>query len=82
MTQSQTLTLHPDRFLGANENIVSIARRLFAETEQLPIISPHGHTDPSWFAGNKPFDNASELLLTPDHYIFRMLYSQGISLQQ
>ena len=82
MTQSQTLTLHPDRFLGANGNIVSIARRLFAETEQLPIISPHGHTDPSWFAENKPFDNASELLLTPDHYIFRMLYSQGISLQQ
>ena len=43
----------------------------------LPIISPHGHTDPEWFAGNAPFANATELLLAPDHYLYRMLYSPG-----
>ena len=47
----------------------------------LPIISPHGHTDPKWFAGNESFGNAAEFLLQPDHYLFRMLYSQGIALE-
>src|SRR3546814_8491295 len=59
---------------------IYIARRLYKEVAGLPIVSPHGHTDPGWFAGNAPFGNAAELLLHPDHYIFRMLYSQGISL--
>lgn len=48
----------------------------------MPIISPHGHTDPVWFADNEPFGNATELLLAPDHYLFRMLYSQGIDLSR
>jgi glucuronate isomerase len=47
----------------------------------LPIVSPHGHTDPRWFATDAPFGNATELLLVPDHYVFRMLYSQGIALE-
>ena len=47
----------------------------------LPIISPHGHTDPAWFAHNAPFANPTELLLAPDHYLYRMLYSQGIALE-
>ncbi|ALE15813.1 Uronate isomerase [Altererythrobacter epoxidivorans] len=58
----------------------SIARQLYGEVAGLQIISPHGHTDPEWFATNEPFGNATELLLHPDHYLFRMLYSQGISL--
>jgi glucuronate isomerase len=58
-----------------------LARDLYAEVAELPIISPHGHTDPSWFAGNARFGNASELLLVPDHYLFRMLYSQGVRLE-
>jgi glucuronate isomerase len=58
----------------------SIARELYATVKGLPIISPHGHTDPSWFATNAPFQDATDLLLAPDHYLFRMLYSQGISL--
>jgi glucuronate isomerase len=44
-------------------------------------LSPHGHTDPQWFADNEAFSNATELLLAPDHYLYRMLYSQGISLE-
>ena len=74
------LRLHPDRLFPANTNIRGIARRLHAEVSALPIISPHGHTDPAWWAYDAPFGNAAELLLHPDHYIFRMLYSQGISL--
>jgi glucuronate isomerase len=58
-----------------------IAARLYASVRDLPIISPHGHTDPRWFAENKPFPNPAALFLQPDHYIFRMLYSQGVSLE-
>jgi len=59
----------------------AIARTLYTAVKDLPIVSPHGHTDPAWFATNAPFGNASELLLVPDHYLFRMLYSQGVRLE-
>jgi glucuronate isomerase len=58
-----------------------LARTLHASIRDLPILSPHGHTDPAWFANNESFGNASDLLLVPDHYVFRMLYSQGIPLE-
>ncbi len=77
---TRPLVLHPDRLLPADPAVRSIARALYASVAGLPIISPHGHTDPAWFAGNQPFANAAELLLTPDHYVFRMLYSQGVPL--
>ncbi len=73
--------LHPDRLFSSCPQQRSIARSLYQEVAKLPIISPHGHTDPAWFADNRPFANASELLLQPDHYLLRMLYSQGISLE-
>lgn len=59
-----------------------IAGRLYGEVKDLPIISPHGHTDPRWFAENVAFTDPVELFLKPDHYLFRMLYSQGIALEQ
>ena len=74
------LLLSPDRLFPSDPAQRDIARRLYKEVADLPIVSPHGHTDPGWFAGNAPFGNAAELLLHPDHYVFRMLYSQGISL--
>ena len=77
----QPLKLHADRLLSSDAEIRAIARRLYAEVAALPIISPHGHTDPEWWATDAPFGNASELLLHPDHYVFRMLYSQGVSLE-
>lgn len=77
---TRPLTLHPDRLFPSDPAQRAIARRLYAEVAGLPIVSPHGHTDPAWFAGNAPFGNAAELLLHPDHYVFRMLYSQGIAL--
>jgi glucuronate isomerase len=78
---TRPLLLHPDRLFPAEPGARALARELHAEIAHLPILSPHGHTDPSWFSGNACFGNASELLLQPDHYIFRMLYSQGFALE-
>ncbi|MEY4588255.1 MAG: glucuronate isomerase [Pseudomonadota bacterium] len=78
---TQPLALHPDRLFSSDTTQRDIARRLYQEIKNLPIVSPHGHTDPSWFADNAPFSNASELLIRPDHYVFRMLYSMGIPLE-
>jgi len=75
------LNLHPDRLFPADPATRALARRLYATVEDLPIVSPHGHTDPQWFADDTPFANASALFITPDHYVFRMLYSQGIRLE-
>lgn len=75
------LSLHPDRLFPADADTRAIARRLYGEVAKLPIISPHGHTDPEWWATDAPFGNAAELLLHPDHYVFRLLYSQGVSLE-
>jgi len=57
-----------------------IAQELFVKVENLPLICPHGHTDPRWFAENEAFPDPAQLFVTPDHYVFRMLFSQGISL--
>ncbi|CAI9120918.1 glucuronate isomerase [Brytella acorum] len=76
-----TLTLHPDRLFPPDEATRSIARRLHDRIASLPIISPHGHTDPAWFAGNEAFENPAELLIIPDHYVFRMLMSAGVPLE-
>jgi len=74
--------LHEDRLLPADPATRAIARRLYAEVGPLPIVSPHGHTDPSWFARNEPFADPADLLVVPDHYLLRMLYSQGIPLER
>ncbi len=74
------LKLHPDRLLPSDPAMRDIARELYDTVKGLPIISPHGHTDPKWFATNANFGNAAQLLLHPDHYVFRMLYSQGVPL--
>ena len=75
------LVLHEDRLFPPDPGVRALARELHDSVRELPIISPHGHTDPAWFALNEPFANATELLLAPDHYLFRMLYSQGVSLE-
>lgn len=79
-SDAKPLHLHPDRLFPSDPVQRSIARRLYTQVAGLPIISPHGHTDPAWFAGDEAFANATELLLVPDHYVFRMLYSQGVPL--
>jgi glucuronate isomerase len=72
--------LHPDRLFPADRSTRTIARRLFASVADVPILSPHGHTEAQWFAENEPFPNPTALFLEPDHYLFRMLYSHGVSM--
>ncbi|HWL89236.1 MAG TPA: glucuronate isomerase [Polyangiaceae bacterium] len=82
MTAAPRSSLHsPDRLFPTAPIEREIARRLYAEVRALPIVSPHGHTDPAWFADDAPFPDPSTLFVVPDHYIFRMLYSQGIALE-
>lgn len=75
------MALHPDRLLPIEAEARGIARELFASVEKLPILSPHGHTEPAWFARNEAFADPVSLFVRPDHYIFRLLYSQGVPLE-
>ncbi|PHQ81256.1 MAG: glucuronate isomerase [Coxiella sp. (in: Bacteria)] len=76
------MQLHPDRLFPSNPATRQVARALYESIKMLPILSPHGHTDPKWFALNEHFSNPVEVFIKPDHYVFRMLYSQGIGLDQ
>ena len=73
--------LAPDRLFPTDPQTRGIARELYQTVADKPIISPHGHTDPRWYAENRPFPDPAQLFITPDHYVFRMLFSQGISLE-
>ena len=73
--------LHNDRLFPVNFSCRTIARQIYESIKNLPIISPHGHTDPAWFADNINFTDAHALLIAPDHYLIRMLYSKGVSLE-
>lgn len=73
--------LDENRLFPAEPAARAVAAKLYASVANLPIISPHGHTDPQWFADDQPFPDPAALFIQPDHYIFRMLYSQGISLE-
>ena len=76
-----SFALHADRLFPDAPVTRTIARDLYEKVAQLPIISPHGHTDPAWFAENAAFADPTSLFIIPDHYVHRMLYSQGISLE-
>jgi glucuronate isomerase len=76
------MALHPDRLFPVEPATRAIARGLYESVAGLPIVSPHGHTDPRWFAENEPFSDPATLFVIPDHYVFRMLYSQGVPLER
>lgn len=73
--------LDPMRLFPPDPAERRVAAKLYETVRDLPILSPHGHTDPAWFAKDEAFPNPTALFIQPDHYIFRMLYSQGISLE-
>lgn len=75
-------SLHPDRYLGCQATALPLARELYLQMSAFPILSPHGHVNPATIAQNKPFPDPVALLITPDHYITRMLASLGISYEQ
>ncbi|MVA98012.1 glucuronate isomerase [Nitratireductor sp. CAU 1489] len=72
--------LDKDRLFPIEPGARALARRLYDLVRDLPIVSPHGHTDPRWFARDEPFADPAELLVIPDHYVLRMLISQGVRL--
>ncbi len=73
--------LDPDRLFPTEGQARDLARALYERVSGLPIISPHGHTDPRWFAENERFPDPARLFVVPDHYVFRMLCSQGVPLE-
>ncbi len=75
------MALHPDRLLPIEEGARAIARRLYDGVARLPIVSPHGHTDPAWYARDEAFPDPAALFVKPDHYVTRMLYSRGVKLE-
>jgi glucuronate isomerase len=73
--------LDEDRLFDAEPKARGIARALYAGIRDLPLLSPHGHTEPRWYAENGHFPDPAQLLIVPDHYVFRMLFSQGVRLE-
>ncbi|HEY6489015.1 MAG: glucuronate isomerase [Terracidiphilus sp.] len=76
------MLIHEDRLFPAEPSVRSIARALYASIHALPIVSPHGHTQAAWFAENESFPDPATLFVQPDHYVYRMLYSQGVLLDE
>jgi glucuronate isomerase len=74
--------MHADRFFDSDASVRSLARTIFERTSRLPIVSPHGHVDPRLLADDSPFPEPTALLILPDHYVLRMLYSQGLPLER
>lgn len=75
------MLIDDDRLFPADPSARAVARRLYDGVKGLPIVSPHGHTDPAWYAEDEPFPDPARLFVIPDHYIFRMLHSQGVGLE-
>ena len=76
------LTLHPHRLLPTDPAVRRLAGELYASVRQLPIISPHGHVPAQWLADDVPFADPTSLLITPDHYVNRLLHAHGVGLEQ
>jgi glucuronate isomerase len=76
------LAPHPDRLLPADPGVRELARRLYSAVATAPILSPHGHVDARLLADDEPFPDPAALLITPDHYVTRMLHAVGVPLDQ
>ena len=79
--QTFASVLHPDRLLPPDPGIRRLARSFYEHTRALPIVSPHGHCDPWSLAKDSPIDDPAIELVTRDHYLLRMAYSQGVPLE-
>lgn len=75
------LRLEPDRLLPADPGRRAIARRLHEQVRDLPLICPHGHVDPQMLLTDQPFTDPATLLVTPDHYVTRLLHADGVALE-
>jgi glucuronate isomerase len=75
------LELHPDRLLPPDPGVRAVARRLYAATAELPLLCPHGHVPAQLLLDDQPFADPTSLLITPDHYVTRLLYANGVPLE-
>ena len=82
MSDTGALALHPDRLLPAEPGVRAIARELYGAVRELPVISPHGHVDPRLLLEDEPFGDPASLLVTPDHYVTRLLHASGVALDE
>ena len=76
------LVLHADRLLPVEPAVRAVARRIYAETRELPVVSPHGHVDARLLVDDQPFADPVSLLISPDHYVTRLLHADGVSLEE
>jgi glucuronate isomerase len=74
--------LHPHRYFDPEPESRRVAAALYERVAGLPLVCPHGHVDPKLLATNERFPDPAALLVIPDHYVTRMLYSQGIALER
>lgn len=77
-----SLSPHPDRLLPADPATRDIARSLYESVREAPILSPHGHVDASLLVDDQPFGDPAALLITPDHYVLRLLHASGVPLEE
>ncbi|MBT2501344.1 glucuronate isomerase [Curtobacterium sp. ISL-83] len=84
MTHARTgtpLAPHPDRLFAAESGARAVARTVYEAVRDAPIISPHGHVDAALLADDQPFQDPASLLITPDHYVLRLLHANGVPLE-
>ncbi|WP_282819367.1 glucuronate isomerase, partial [Curtobacterium flaccumfaciens] len=85
MTRTSTptrLAPHPDRLFPADPGARAVARTVYEAVKDAPIISPHGHVDAALIASDQPFSDPASLLITPDHYVLRLLHANGVDLAE
>jgi glucuronate isomerase len=80
MTSAAGLRPHPDRLLPADPGVRALARRIHEQVRDLPILSPHGHVDARVLLADEPFHDPTSLLISPDHYVTRLLHAAGVPL--
>lgn len=80
MAPARALALHPDRLLPPEPGAREVARRLYDEVRDLPIVSPHGHVPAAMLLDDEPFADPAALFVTPDHYVTRLLHASGVAL--
>lgn len=77
---SKKLQLDPHRLFPADPSTRDVARSLYEQVRDLPILSPHGHVDPALLVEDQPFPNPAELFIRFDHYVTRLMHASGVSL--
>lgn len=82
MESPRPYTPHPDRLLPPDPQVRAVARRIYEQVRDLPIVSPHGHVPARWLSEDQPFTDPTSLLISPDHYVTRLLHASGVPLDK